>query len=617
MAKILVVDDSDVIAGVLDQFFSELEYEVVRAVNGLDGVLAAYREIPDIIISDVEMPRLQGYQLSRLLKSKRGVRDIPIIMHTSLSEDRDRFWAMSSGVEAFVTKDFDNLEHLGNLVKELLAKAPQLDRDLIREDGEGINEINAMELLGNLFDRELFRSTILNELAGVERYISSLPQSCLEILLLLTRICEAHLGVIILNFGKKALLYQLPSAKIYRGDLDDFKGICLADFREQSNFSHDEVQDAVFGIEDRDDFDKLRSDQRRLSSYALFPLKGKGGEIIGTLHVGNLSNNYFSEILSDNISVFAKGAGMVLDNAILFNRVHDIEQKIRGVFSKFVPPEIINELLEKTEGDTEMKVGEKRSVAILFSDIRSFTVISENNSAEKIVSFLNSYFQHMVSLIKNSGGVIDKFIGDAILAIFGAPTSYEDNAARAVRAAAAMINKLPEIIVEGINLPPGGFRIGIGIHEGSVIVGNIGSQDKFDYTVIGDNVNLASRLEGITKHYKRQIIISEVVALKVKDEFSLREVDTVRVKGKEEPTTLFSVNTALDVQMDGESDSFYRKALQLYKIGNWVTAIEYFQKVLERAPGDFLSQMYVKRCEGFKTDPPPEDWGGAVTLDFK
>lgn len=617
MAKILIVDDSDVISGVLSHYFTELKHEVITASNGLEGVIKAYREIPDIIISDVEMPRLQGYQLSRLLKSRRAIRNIPIIMHTSLSEDKDRFWAMSSGVEAFVTKDFDNLEHLGELAEELIGKSEPVDRSIVKEDAEGITETSVMEMLGNLFDRELFRSTILNELSGVEKYITSLSQSCLAILTLLTKICEVHIGVIILKFGRKALVYQLPSLSVLRKEMEDFTAICLPVFREHSQFLEEEVQEAVFGLEGRDDFDKMRSDNRRLSSHSVFPLRGKGEEVIGTLHAGNLTNNYFSEIISENISVFAKGAGMVLENAILFNRVNDMEKKIRTVFTKFVPPEVINDLLESPEESAEMKVGEKRSVAILFSDIRSFTVISENNSAEKIVSFLNSYFQHMVGLIKGQGGVVDKFIGDAILAIFGAPVSYEDNALRALRAGVAMINKLPEIPLSDMKLPQYGFRIGIGIHEGTVIVGNIGSLDKFDYTVIGDNVNLASRLEGITKHYRRPVIISETVAAKVGEEFHLREVDTVKVKGKEEPTRLFTVDTVLDVRLSDDEESAYRKGLQLYRIGNWVTACEYFSSVLETCPHDYLSEMYRDRCSEFCESPPPQDWDGSVALDFK
>jgi len=294
-----------------------------------------------------------------------------------------------------------------------------------------------------------------------------------------------------------------------------------------------------------------------------------------------------------------------------------MERKVRNVFSKFVPQEIIKELLEQKEGDTAMKVGEKRSVAILFSDIRSFTVISENNSAENIVSFLNSYFQKMVSIIKECGGVIDKFIGDAILAIFGAPVSYDNNAERAVEAAVGMINKLSEIDASSLVLPQGGFQIGIGIHEGTVIVGNIGSQDKFDYTVIGDNVNLASRLEGITKHYKKPIIVSEVVAKKVQGLQPLREVDTVKVKGKEEPTTLYSVETESQGLFSEEAMQYYKKGLVLYKMGNWNTACDYFNKTLQIAPGDYLCELYLDRCREFQENPPPPEWGGAIALDFK
>jgi class 3 adenylate cyclase/CheY-like chemotaxis protein len=617
MAKILVVDDSDLIAGVLTEHFSEGGYEVVRASNGLEGVLAAYKEIPDLIVSDVEMPRLQGYQLSRLLKSKRGVRDIPIIMHTSLSDDKDRFWAMSSGVDAFITKDFDNLEKITVKVEELLKKAKPLNRKLIEEDAASINEITAMEILGNLFDRELFRSTILNELAGVEKYIGSLSLSSLEVLRLLTKICDSHVGVILLSYGKQGLAYILPSEKVYKGEVKDFFGIALADFKEKSGTSPEEINSVTFGIEGREDYEKIRIDKKRLSSYISFPLKGKGESVIGTLHIGNLSNNYFSEIITESIAVFAHGAGLVLENAVLFNRINEMEKKIRNVFSKFVPPEIIKELLEQKEGETEMKVGEKRNVAILFSDIRSFTVISENNSAEAIVSFLNSYFQQMVSIIKSCGGVIDKFIGDAILAIFGAPISYEDNAERAVRAAVGMINKMAEIETGHLVLPPTGFKTGIGIHEGSVIVGNIGSQDKFDYTVIGDNVNLASRLEGLTKHYHSAIIVSETVSRKIGDMFVLREVDTVKVKGKEEPTTLFSVETESQGLLCEEAMEAYKKGLQMYKMGNWNTAVEYFRKTLKNHPEDYLAQFYIERSTRFKTEPPPENWGGAVSLDFK
>ena len=162
MAKILIVDDSAVVSGVLGEFLSGEGHEVVHAGDGLEGIVKAYQEIPDLIISDVEMPRLQGYQMSRLLKKRREIKKIPLVMHTSLSEDRDRFWAMSSGADAFVNKDFDNLEKLAELVKELVAAADQPDKKVIAEDAREVDEEKVMEMLGAMFDRELFRSTILN-----------------------------------------------------------------------------------------------------------------------------------------------------------------------------------------------------------------------------------------------------------------------------------------------------------------------------------------------------------------------------------------------------------------------------------------------------------------------
>ncbi len=497
--KVLLVDDSDLIRGVVTEHLESKGYEVVSASNGLEGILSVYRELPDIVVTDVEMPKLQGYQMSRLMKSRRGVKDIPVIMHTSLSEDRDKFWASSSGADGFITKDFDNLEVIDEKIEQLLSGSEgRRDEEVIREDAKEMDETAAMEMLGNLFDKELFQSVILNRLSEVVKYMGSLSISALEILKLLGKVCETHLSVLIIHYHNDALVYTLPSREVHEGDTEKFIQLSLQDFQGQMGETKiNEVKKSIYGIEDREDWQQTRIDGKRLSSYFSLPLRGKGESVIGTVHVGNLTNNYFSSMITDNIEVFVRGAGVVLENAILFKTINEMEHKINTIFSKFVPPEVIKDLLSQGD-DSEMKVGEKRSVAILFSDIRSFTVVSENNSAEKIVSFLNSYFQRMVGIIKEQGGVIDKFIGDAILAIFGAPVSYTDNAERAAAAAAGMIEALGDIDTEDLVLPEGGFQIGIGVHEGTVIVGNIGSQDKFDYTVIGDNVNLASRLEGLT-----------------------------------------------------------------------------------------------------------------------
>ena len=207
-----------------------------------------------------------------------------------------------------------------------------------------------------------------------------------------------------------------------------------------------------------------------------------------------------------------------------------MEMQIRNVFSKFVPSDIIDGMVEN-QANSSLLAGEKRVVAVLFSDIRSFTTLSEHNKAEDVVSFLNEYFDLMAIPVNKYGGTIDKFIGDAVLAIFGAPKSYEDNTLRAVKTAMEMIELLENYNPQQIKLPFPSLRIGIGVHVGELIVGNIGSKSKFDYTVIGDNVNLASRLEGLSKHYKQSIIVSEDVKKVIGDHYYFRELDSVQSKG--------------------------------------------------------------------------------------
>ncbi len=611
---VLIIDDSDLVAGVLSQALESAGFTVERESNGVDGVLGVYRIIPDLIIMDVEMPLMQGYQASRLLKRRRGVRDIPIIMHTSLSEDKDKYWAFSSGADAFVNKDFDNLDLIVSRVSELIDHSP-LDRACIEEDGAGMNRERIFEIIGSVFDNDLFRSTILNMLGDIGRAIDSLKGTCGRILDLLPKVCEADIGIIMLKNGKNPDAYIRPSTAVVKSDIDAFLEICFPDFADHfARLSFDDLKTELVTEELAEDFEKIRIDSKHLSSYVCFPLIGKGDEVIGTLHIGSFINNYFSDRISADIDVFAQGSGIIVENSLLFNQTRQMEENIRNVFGKFVPREIINDLVEK-QSDDALLVGEKRKIVVLFSDIRSFTTISENNPPEKVVAFLNSHFTIMVDIIKEEGGSIDKFIGDAIFAIFGAPISYEDNAQRAVRAALKMIEARSRVAVEGLVLPEIGYDLGIGLHEGDAIVGNIGSSEKFDYTAIGDTVNIAARLEGLTKHYHRKILLSDELSRKLDDSISLREVDQVKVKGKALATRLLSPVTMEDPG-DGEAGEAYEKGIKQYKLGNWESAADYFTRVLELIEGDYLADMFLSRCIDFQQDPPRE-WDGSLMLDFK
>jgi class 3 adenylate cyclase len=220
----------------------------------------------------------------------------------------------------------------------------------------------------------------------------------------------------------------------------------------------------------------------------------------------------------------------------------------------------------------------------------------------------------MVEIIKKYGGTIDKFIGDAIMVLFGAPISYNDNAQRAVDTALEMYSKLSEIPCSDLKFPEGmKFDIGIGIHLGDVIVGNIGSKDKTNYTVIGDAVNLASRLEGLTKLYGSKIVISESVAEKLNKATNATLLDSVKVKGKKEDVRVYSVT---EKPMDSDFVKNYEKGLDLYRKGAFDLAISYFKKAIKILPQDKAANLMLERCTQFKENPP-ENWDGAIALTSK
>jgi adenylate cyclase len=278
-----------------------------------------------------------------------------------------------------------------------------------------------------------------------------------------------------------------------------------------------------------------------------------------------------------------------------------------------------------------------RNVVVLFSDIRQFTGISENSGAQQVVSFLNQYFSLMGNEITAEGGHIDKVIGDAIMAVFGVYESLSNAPALAIRTGVRMLSVLGKVDTSLISLPQGGLRIGIGINCGECVVGNIGFHDKMDYTLIGNTVNLASRLEGTTKMYRHPLIVSEFMYERAKDYFIYRKVDTVRVKGKDEPVGIYAVYTGFegkeapaqpvdgkpglpvvpDLLISRELLDTYNKGLRLFYMREWVTAGEYFNRARAINQDDYLSALYAERCEEYLRNPPPAEWDGAVTLTEK
>lgn len=292
------------------------------------------------------------------------------------------------------------------------------------------------------------------------------------------------------------------------------------------------------------------------------------------------------------------------------------KQELKSTFSKYVSPAIVDELIKDPKN---LQLGGRRQhMTVFFSDLRGFTTISEKLTPDELVKLLNRYLTPMTQIVFENKGTLDKYMGDAIMAFFGAPITYPDHAYHACKCALQSLKKLKELQAEfaAENLPL--VDVGIGINTGDMSVGNMGSNIVQNYTVMGDAVNLASRLEGTNKQYGTRIIISEFTYKEVKDKFVIRELDQVKVKGKNEPVKIYEV-----IQEEtpvGTITSWLEKFEQGYRSylsQDFKKAIRFFQNALEFNPTDPVSKLYIQRCEEFLTDPPPQNWDGVYEMKTK
>lgn len=290
---------------------------------------------------------------------------------------------------------------------------------------------------------------------------------------------------------------------------------------------------------------------------------------------------------------------------------------IKGMFSQYVNKQVVQELL--TNPDKLKLGGEKKNVTVLFSDMAGFTTFSEGKSPEELVKFINGLLHEMTELIMINTGTLDKYLGDAVMAFWGAPLEQEDHAYRACRTALEMQNKVSEISKEWIEKGEKPLHIRIGLNSGDVIVGNVGGERHKNYTVMGDNVNLASRLEGANKEYNSAIMISESTYEAAKEFVLVRELDSIKVKGKTKPTKVFELIGMADDEMAKQklnSLADYCAALELYKQKKFVEASACFEKCFS-AQQDFTSKVYLERCKAYIENPPDEDWDGVFVMKTK
>ena len=296
------------------------------------------------------------------------------------------------------------------------------------------------------------------------------------------------------------------------------------------------------------------------------------------------------------------------------------EKRMKSTMSRYMDPELADQLMSAGGNDADIMGGKQSVGTVLFSDVRSFTTITEELGAQGTVKLLNDYFTIMVDCITDEGGMLDKFIGDAMMCIFGTPVPHDDDPDRAVRAAIRMMTDLKVFNDKRSTEGKRPIDHGMGINTDSIVSGNIGSPKRMDYTVIGDGVNLAARIESACKQYGAHILISEFTYNAVKATYRTRQVDYVIVKGKTEPVGVYEV---LDFHDDEsypnlvEALGLFNDGYRSWNEGKWDQATKLFNSVKKINPDDKAAQLYIDRCTHMKKNPPKGNWDGVWVMTSK
>ncbi len=340
-----------------------------------------------------------------------------------------------------------------------------------------------------------------------------------------------------------------------------------------------------------------------LTSRVVRPLKKITSEIVKIKNF-NLKNN-------KRIQSHIKEIGYIAD------ALYSMKKTLR-IFQRYIPAALVRQLIQT--GEDARIGGVKIPLAILFSDIRDFTSIAEKINPEELTPHICHYFDALTQIIVLNNGTIDKYIGDAIMAFWGAPQQIDQPAVPAAKAALRCIQRSNQLNKQWQAEGKPILYTRIGLHLGDAIVGNLGSSERINYTAIGDTINIASRLESINKIYGTQIIVSNSIYQEIKDHFILRLVDHVAAKDKQESSYLYELiaETRNEVSYDiNQYNIAFTKGFSAYQTNQWDQAIASFRECLDIYPDDTVATIFIHRCENFKSNPPPADWNGIWQVSEK
>lgn len=632
--KILLALYSKAQAAFLRKGFEEAGFSVVTANDGIHAIQTASSVHPDCVLVCTDLPVIDAYAFARIIKNTNYLHDIAVVIGTSDEQENFSFWTNNCKCDGNCSLSTAGIGDIIKTVQAAIQKCGKLKKGASKSLSSSVSFI---KLLGAAYDKELYELYVTREAYQNE-------SKHYELTSLVESMCQTMQSI--LDFDAFALILKgdhLVEIYLFSEDLgiteiEDFKLIARADFDAKSEHAGgNDWQKAERMVKRFKPARKQNALTAKIKSYEKFPLDGDEipdgiGNISYTAHVGLCRDLLSNTRTRERIGAFIRIYTPLIEKTLEFNQIAEAERRVEKAFSRFLPPSVIKGII-KDERSFGESAGEKRQVAILMADIRNFTAISEKNSPEDVVDFLNMFFAKMGKIIMAHGGTIDKFMGDAVMALFGAPESYIYNGNRAANAALEMSRAAREIDTSLLNMGDKKFQIGIGINYGTPIVGALGSEEKKEYTVIGDDVNLASRVESLTKLYGAEILITESVKkdidavreaakeklLEQTEEDSLphliRHIDNVKVKGKTHAVRIYALSTD-ETQYSESFLENYRKGLNQYEIGNFKTAGEYFTLAHKENPDDKATGELLDRCRKFFRSKP-EDWDGAIALTTK
>lgn len=560
---VLVVDDSNIMRRLVSEIVgTDPDFKVVdTAENGKIALQKVRKLKPDVILLDIEMPELSGLETLRRL-GLRSPSKVVILSSLGGEGTPERAEALRLGAAEVLDKpsgsvSMDIKSSRGSAVLRALRRVcglPLADGD---EDHDGsANEVNSM--------------------SGVEAGVKVAAQ-----MLMLNSVKTALLafdasGTLRFANTKAVKLLAADSMEVGKATLDDLFGDYNAMFAE-------DIRGVISSGEARRDFPV---------DYAT-----ESGDWIPF--------NASVLCVPEKLTEFAKVIVSIEDTSA--------EQNLRKVLDKVMSSAVTDAVV----GGEDLQLGGKLATAtVLFSDVRSFTKLCEGLGAEGVVHMMNEYFAFMADVIRGNYGVIDKYIGDAIMALFGVPKSTGSDAQNAVQAGFAMLQALDMLNGDREKEGRTPFRIGIGLATGEVVAGLLGSPERMNYTVMGNSVNLSARIESLTSHYGAQLLVCSETYKHLNPTYRSRLIDKIRVKGQQTPSALYEILYGVAPEKEAEWLAAYAAGLSAYEAGEFGNAGKVFEEALRFHPSDKASAVLVQRCK-ILAERPPAEWDGVWSMESK